>query len=535
MQAPYINTNIINDDYTEVSAYEYDSHGWRNKRDEELIAGRYRKDNPYLRQIQFATTKQDYQAARELAVKWEGSRADVEYANEETRNLRDEDREYNDPSSRIARERAAGINSDLSGGTGSSSSGTGTSSSHTGAQASPVSNTVPFASAAATYDRTLNGIRTGLEVVSTIVSVVQGGVNLFKSFKTFGNEVSASTSNAQLLSDAAEVSDVTKPARIAQGISEGWDLTGLLAEGLDGTKQYTDDDLRAYISDYIGEDKDDAQLRKLRRYMSSPSQQDWYNKRKLAALESGAMYNKLPLDFHNKRAETYYKLEERRMVFDDLKSQYDQIFAEAFFTEENAELSASNSSQQLSNLDKSLDLQSDAIDQSKEEFKRYLLQYASALEQMSKEVQRIDAEIAELDKLDKKNPGVWTPEVASYYMGLEADKYLYNQLGANEFASLRRSIMNSRSRYYHYKRNVTFNSDKRDGTPTSASLDPARFKENELLWTSVMWSDVVDNNYGRDDIVQSLINIIPFASYLFGKSFGQSPSTNSPKRVQSVW
>lgn len=536
MQAPYINTNIVNDDYSDVTAFEYDSSGWRGKRDEELTAGRYRQDNPYLRQIQYATTKQDYQAARELAIKWEGSRADAEYANQETRKLRDEDREYNDPASRIARERAAGINSDLSTG-GSTSSGTGSSSSsHSGAQAAPVSNSVPFASDAAAYDRVLAGINTGLNVVGTLVNVVQGGVNLFKGFKTFRNEVSSSAANAQILSDAAEVSEATKSARIAQGVAEGWELTGLLAEGLDGTVEYSDDDLRSYISDYIGEDNEDVQLRKLRRYMSSPTQQDWYNRRKLSALDSGAMYNKLPLDFHNKRAETYYKLEERRMVFDDLKSQFDEIFAEAFFTDENAELSAGNVSQELSNLDKSLDLQSDALDQSKVEFKRYIEQYASALEQLSKEVVRIEAEIAELDKLDKKNPGVWTPEVESYYMGLEADKYLYNQMGANEFSALRRSVMNSRSRYYHYRRNISFHSDKRDGTPTSVSFDPARFKENELLWTSVMWSDVVDNNYGRNDIVNSLIQIIPFAGYLFGKGLGTEKTsvpviTSKPTRV----
>lgn len=92
-----------------------------------LHSGTFSQNNPYLQQMETASRRQDVDALYERAVEWEADQANYMQQLDVNRQILEEQRAYDDPSARLARERRAGINSDIlaassSGGHGSSPS-----------------------------------------------------------------------------------------------------------------------------------------------------------------------------------------------------------------------------------------------------------------------------------------------------------------------------------------------------------------------------------------------------------------------------
>lgn len=133
-------------------------------------SGTFRSDNPYLKNLQRASTKQDEDAAFELAVLEEAKLADYYRERADKRADLEEQRAYDDPLAVIGRNRRAGINTDLLGG----SSGTGSSSGSAVAQMpsmqTATEHTTPFASVSQNTGLLFQGFQTIASVMSAIAS-----------------------------------------------------------------------------------------------------------------------------------------------------------------------------------------------------------------------------------------------------------------------------------------------------------------------------------------------------------------------------
>lgn len=124
--------------------------------------GRFSTNNPYLENLQKAWNLRDESAIYEMAVKWEAEYADTLEA-----------REYSDPINEVARQRRAGINPDIAGGSASGSA--------IGSVASaidtPTQNTTPFGSPSESTSMLINGFATAGQIVSALSSFGATAIN----------------------------------------------------------------------------------------------------------------------------------------------------------------------------------------------------------------------------------------------------------------------------------------------------------------------------------------------------------------------
>lgn len=98
-----------------------------NRNNKRKHKGTFSSNNPFLQQLEKTTNKKDEDWLYSLAVDWEADNANYELQKRDAAELRAEEREYNDPTNEIARQRAAGINPDLAGVSASGGSSGGSS------------------------------------------------------------------------------------------------------------------------------------------------------------------------------------------------------------------------------------------------------------------------------------------------------------------------------------------------------------------------------------------------------------------------
>lgn len=140
--------------------------------------GQFSPSNPYYKQLWLANSKADEDAIFELAVKWESEQAG--YQQERADKFADlqEQRAYDDPTAVVARQRRAGINTDLAGaGVGA---GVGTGSSATADMPSletPTENTSKFSNHYDSMSMLINGFGVAASMVSSISGFASTVIN----------------------------------------------------------------------------------------------------------------------------------------------------------------------------------------------------------------------------------------------------------------------------------------------------------------------------------------------------------------------
>lgn len=222
------------------------------------------QDNPLVPQLALARKKADQDWLYELAVKWEVDRANLE-----------EQRAYDDPRARIARERQAGIDSTLSGSAGAGSAG-GSSSVMPATQAS----TKPFNY----YDNAnlaLQGVSLGFQGLGTLINGASQVMELVKGISTFSDFISQSKSATTIASQTATQSvqqtdsnklslDSQRMSNQTQRYIQAGDIASLFPEGLT-----SDEDWNNHL-DIFGVKEE--QMRKLIRHIAtSPEARARYN------------------------------------------------------------------------------------------------------------------------------------------------------------------------------------------------------------------------------------------------------------------
>lgn len=214
--------------------------------------GIFSEDNIYYQQMQVATKKQDIDALYELAVKEEARLKQLADERDYSEGIRDEQREYDSPIQRVARDRAAGINSDLLGGSAGSSGSSGSS--------GAISNSVPTSQPAqglTKFSNKYDNINAGVNIVNAVSnfasSLVGGFSNTVSSIAQLRklpaelaiNEVQADIAQAT----KQDVIDRSKRVNINDGLARIVQLSELF------TDESTDEDITGFLGS-IGYDAD---------------------------------------------------------------------------------------------------------------------------------------------------------------------------------------------------------------------------------------------------------------------------------------
>lgn len=163
--------------------------------------GNFNRSNPYFEQLMLATNNQDKDALYELAIQWEADNANLQEQREYNRGVLEEQREYDSPVNQIARARAAGINPDLEGSSGSGTSSGSSAQMQIPAMADQTGQT-KFSNQYDNASLITNGVNTAANVVSTFTdgfSTIIGALDTLKTLpsRTALNEAHAALSQAQ--------------------------------------------------------------------------------------------------------------------------------------------------------------------------------------------------------------------------------------------------------------------------------------------------------------------------------------------------
>ena len=344
--------------------------------------GYFSEDNPVLAQLAVAKTNADKDWLYELAVKWELDRANLE-----------EQRAYDDPRARLARERQAGIDSTLSGGAGAVSAG-GSSSVMPATQ----SNLKP----SNFYDNAnlaINGVSLGFQGLGTIIDGANKVLSFVQGVSTFGDFISQNSSATTLASESAThaqqqtasnklLLDSQRMSNISQRYKQAGDIATLIPEGLT-----SDDDWNEHLDTFGIQDQS---MRKLIRHIAESP-------------EARAKYEDM---IHNARQAEAINFAHTFDILRDIESnsistalaQSDILFRHSMF-----ESALASTKYSYENLQKTQDTVNNNVDTALTESKRMKAEakekwqaWRISMAVQKASIERIDEQIAEVQKQQKQ-------------------------------------------------------------------------------------------------------------------------------------
>lgn len=184
------NAKAIASDRADNSASDWVSRKTRKH------SGSFSANNPYFVQLDRAGSKADEDALFELAVKWEAEQAGYQQERADKYADLQEQRAYDDPSAVVARNRRAGINSDLVGASGAVGSGSGSSATaDMPSLTTPTDNTSRFSNQ--------------LDRHSMILGAVDSVSGLLGAFSSLGSAVTNSISTLTMLPIAKRAGELS--------------------------------------------------------------------------------------------------------------------------------------------------------------------------------------------------------------------------------------------------------------------------------------------------------------------------------------
>lgn len=271
-------------DNTDTKSYAVTGKGGKVRH-----VGHFSSDNPYLQNLMVADNNADKDALYAQAVEAEADMARTAQDRAYAREVLEEQREYDDPLNVIARQRAAGINPDLSGGSSSGSSSSGAQENFV--QTSDVNNQVRYNNVYDNAQQVMNGINTATSFVSSISSLgtTIGGLvemaTLLPSQKRQSEAdafVAENTKNERV--DIAQ--QASRGAKLAN-LNSALDFTGRLAQLV--TPDTTAEDAHA-IFRQAGIPKEDYETtyQDIQAFHKNPKAVADYNNRQVAAKHATA-------------------------------------------------------------------------------------------------------------------------------------------------------------------------------------------------------------------------------------------------------
>ena len=453
----------------------------RNKHSSDLLdrhAGQFSPNNPILKQLAVATNKQDIDALYEQAINWETNNAILQ-----------EQREYDLPENEIARQRDAGINPDLTGGSsGSGGIGSGN------AQMTPVQGQTKFSNS---YDDTsliFEGLNTAANMVSTFTGAFGSIVDGISKVKMLPSQVKLNNSTAdlqaaqaneitQLLSGKKTLNDIAASNGILQSLAQATDLIPSDAEDsavLDTLKSLG-----------LGQDETDRQgyLGIVRQFQSSPEKRAKFANATVAAAE----------------AEERARQTTPQIISDIVGNNLRTAKAKAAFDADHAELTArverylNQDKDYSNNLYKSLDNNA-AVDAMSSQFDKDMLKrdIDVYLENINGLAVQIEKNNNKIKQLREAYGDVIPPAIQVWIDALEYDNMQLSTLGSTEL-----------SRLYDIGRHASKINYMNSVNISDGKVETVIGLEKHTNFVEYMFSDILTHQTSLNDVGIGILNMIP--------------------------
>lgn len=439
--------------------------------------GEFTDNNPYYQQYKQNPymNNEDSDALYAQAVQWQAN-----YYNTL------EEREYNDPANKLARDKRAGINSDILASNGGSAS-----SSSVGSAIPPVQSDVQFSSVGSRTGRVLEGINTACNLVSTIASFGTATIGAIKDIKTMPAEVSLADTQANIAEETK--SDVIASAGLAN-ISQRLALVGQLSSYF--TPESTTEDYTNVLSTLgIGAEQIPEYESAIRNYHKNPTFKANYEDAVSRATE-GAVRNSIRTsDVLNTLYENTLAIEKAdqslTMLTQSIEMGFNQYLADNGYGEQVA-----------SNITGSEKAKSQALDLTRMRLKRDVEVFAQNLEDCKSSVHRIDAQI-QVIATNAKNEGRMISDTEQFEIDTLTN--LRNQLmtlGSSQLQYLYTIMNNANSIMYQNAEMLTT-----DGNPIIDAAAPRYLRTINTTFGNMVTSNT--------DVLTSLIGSVPFLGSIF--------------------
>lgn len=265
-------------DYNAWKEYWKQQYKMADNQVEMSNSGNWSPGNPYAAHILYADNNQDIAALKEKAIEWEANLQQYQMQ------LSDQER-LSDPHYQLARQRAAGINPDIAGGSGAGGAGASVA-----PPAMADTELTEMSSPYKTADRIFTGIQSAGSLLTSVSGAMLQGFDLVKNVATFGDMLSMSDSSKRAAQASADVAEATVQPQIdsINQLAAGGklELFAKIAESLpDVEGGHTVESISKYLGD-LGIDSGYADG--VYSYTQSPSQQQLRSSQRVAAAKARA-------------------------------------------------------------------------------------------------------------------------------------------------------------------------------------------------------------------------------------------------------
>lgn len=415
-------------------------------------SGNFSPNNPYLAQLQVATSNQDKDALYELAVQWEADYANLNEQRAYNRQVLEEQRQYDSPEAQVARQRAAGINPDLAG-TGSSGSGSGSSAQMQLPAMADQTGQTKFSNA---YDNTslvFEGINTAANVASALTSGVSGIMNAVSNLKTVPSHIALNEANAGLAGAKANEIDALLAGKkkgvdlsnVAQGIQNSTATLQQLAEFSNLISPDTADFAPILKSLGVSEENVAPYSDIIKQMHANPQMRDKYAKASVAAKWSEAENSLYTDAVVSEMTDLGYKIQYEQQYWQFNTSQLKNKISGLLNTDEFAQQTASNEIGRVIVEGNALGLSNDEIALRTQQLKTDTEAYLNGLADRAATLEVMDKTIASLQASDQSN----SPQVKAQIDRIRAEKIGLRNLLASEFNQIKSHYLSTAQQYYH--------------------------------------------------------------------------------------
>lgn len=389
-------------------------------------SGSWSPENPYVEQMMYAKNKQDMAALREKAIEWEANLQQYQMQ------LSDQER-LSDPHYQLARQRAAGLNPDIAGGSGAGGAGASVT--------PPVMADTELQELSSPYrtaDKIFTGIQSAGSLITSVSTAMLQGFDFVKNVATFGDMLSMSDSSkraAQAQADVAEATVQPQIDSIYQLAAGGkLDLFAKIAESLpDVEGGHTVESISKYLGD-LGIDTGYADG--VYSYTQSPSQQQLRASQKVEAAKARAKEAAATFQ-HWQFVESFNAAyREVKAMSDAQLAQFDQMVAAWAYNSESASVEADVINQRRDNSLKQEQFTEEQIQTNIDAFK-------SALTIRQEMIKKLDTMIEDYSRFSTPMAQAFLPAAILFKSQLQSltteELYRLNAIGAQinqmEFAS----------------------------------------------------------------------------------------------------
>lgn len=311
-------------DVSDPSSYD----AARSARLQRFGQGSWSPGNPYVEQMQYARNRQDMAALKQQAIEWEANQQQYQ------QQLADQER-MSDPHYQLQRQRAAGINPDISGGSGGSSAGASVS-----PPAMADTELTELSSPYKTADRVFSGMQSASSLISSVSTAMLQGVEFAKNVATFGDMLSMSDSSKRAAKASADVAEGTVDARIdsIEQLAAGGklELYGMIADSLPEVEGgHTQESITKHLESLGIDSKHSPGVFS---YTQSPAQQKLRSDQRSQVAMARAKEAAAGYDHYLRIEQNQAKMREAQSVSDLQMSNFEKILTLGAFSDDQAVL-----------------------------------------------------------------------------------------------------------------------------------------------------------------------------------------------------